>query len=274
MQVQLSNRSLPLIFKKFTTQVIYFLVVPFFFMLFAALYKPFNMDVRLDTANASYSFNIAMMMCIILLVMVASRMTLYFSRAVNHVSLTWYRLWCAMEILVSSFFVALYVSLIGDFDLQYLEVLVRTFGYLALVLIFPYAFLELLLTLNDSKRQEESAAGEEAKLHFYDNRHRLKFVVSADNILYIKADENYITIHYMEGGQKKLYEMRCSMKSIEEICLSSGILRCHRSYFVNPKHVKALRKDKENIIVAELDSLGEAPVAVSKTYYEDLVKVL
>ncbi len=274
MQVQIPQKSLPKTFKRFLTQVLYFSIIPFFFLVFAALYKPFNMDTWLNTSKASYSFNIAMIMCIILLVMVASRLTLYFSRAINHISITWYRIWCAGEVVLSSFFVALYVSLIGDYNLQYLEVLVRAFGFLALILMFPYLFLEQLLSLNAVKEADDDGAHQESKLHFYDSRHSLKFVVAAENILYIKADENYITIHYMEAGKKKMYEMRSSMKNIEEICLANGILRCHRSYFVNPVHIKALRKDKENIIVAELDTPELPPIPISKRYYEDLVKVI
>ena len=274
MPIQFQPKSLPHTFKRFTTQVIYFLVIPFFFLAFAALYKPFNIDTLLNTSKASFSFNITMMMCIILLVMVISRLTLYFSRALRNMTMPWYRIWCIMEIVVSAFFVALYTTLIGDWKMQYFEILVNVAAYLTLVLIFPYALLELALTLSATKHAAETADATDAMLHFYDSRHSLKFVVSAENILYIKADENYITIHYLEGERKKTYEMRSSMKRIEETCLANGILRCHRSFFINPAHVKALRKDKENAIVAELNIPGETPIPVSKTYYEDLVKVL
>ena len=64
------------------------------------------------------------------------------------------------------------------------------------------------------------------------------------------------------------------MKSIEDICTGNGILRCHRSYFVNPAHIKALRKDKENIIVAEMDTNDNTLIPISKTYYDDIVKAI
>lgn len=273
---QFAQRVLPHTFKKFTTQVIYFLAVPFFFFAFAAFYKPFNVDTLLDTetTKASFSFNITMITSIILVVMVLSRIILYVTHAINHISMFLYRVWCVMEIVVCSFFVALYVSLMGHFDMQYMEVLVFTFAYLVLTLMFPYLFIELAMNLTAAKSIDSNVAAADSRLHFYDSRHSLKFVVAADHILYIKADENYITIHYTEGEKNKIYEMRCSMKSIEEICAKNGILRCHRSYFINPTHVKALRKDKENVIVAEMDITEGTLIPVSKTYYEDLVKVL
>ena len=276
MPIQITQKSLPHTFKKFTTQVVYFLVIPFFFLAFAAFYKPFNVDSLLDTetTRASFSFNIAIMTSIILVVMVLSRILLYVTRAVNHMSMMQYRVWCVMEIVVCSFFVALYTSLIGHFELQYLEIVVYTFAYLVLTLMFPYLFIEMSLTLSAIKNTDTSAAATDTRIHFYDSRHSLKFVVAADHILYIKADENYITIHYTEAEKNKTYEMRSSMKSIEDICAANGILRCHRSYFINPTHVKALRKDKENSIVAEMDITEGTLIPVSKTYYEDLVKVL
>ena len=276
MPIQITPKSLPHTFKKFTTQVVYFLVIPFFFLAFAAFYKPFHVDTLLDTemTRASFSFNIAIMTSIILVVMVLSRVIMYVTRAVNHMSLMLYRVWCVMEVVVCSFFVALYAMLIGHFELQYLEIVVDTFAYLVLTLMFPYVFIEMSLTLSAIKSIDASASSTDTRIHFYDSRHSLKFVVAADHILYIKADENYITIHYTEAEKNKTYEMRSSMKSIEDICAANGILRCHRSYFINPTHVKALRKDKENSIVAEMDITEGTLIPVSKTYYEDLVKVL
>lgn len=273
---QIVQKSLPHTFKKFTTQIVYFLVVPFFLLVFAALYTPFHIDSLLDTetTRASYSFNITMVMCILLVVMVISRVVLYLTRAINHMSLNLYRIWCVMEIVVSSFFVALYISLIGHFQKQYLEILVITAAYLFLTLLIPYLFIELAYRFSAVKSIDPETVANDSRIHFYDSRHNLKFVVAADHILYIKADENYITIHYTEAEKMKTYEMRSSMKNIEDICTSNGILRCHRSYFINPTHIKALRKDKENLIVAELDIKEGTLIPVSKTYYEDLVKVL
>ena len=271
--MQASSRPLPDTFKKFAAQALYFSVIPFFFLIFASLYKPFHMDTILNVPKASFAFNIAIIMCIILVVLLASRMILYFTRIIRHISMNWYRVWCIGEIVVCAFFVALYMTLIGNYNLTYLDVLVDSAAYLFLVLMFPYIFLDLALNLTAAKNASVADV-QDNKLHFYDNRHALKFVVGAEHVLFIKADENYITIHYNEGDKRKTYDMRCSMKSIESVCEENGILRCHRSYFINPSHVKALRKDKENAIVAELDTADDTLIPVSKRYYDALVQTL
>ena len=49
------------------------------------------------------------------------------------------------------------------------------------------------------------------------------------------------------------YTLRGSMKSLAESAPSQVLVRCQRSYFVNPAHVKVLWKDKEGFIFADLD---------------------
>ena len=78
----------------------------------------------------------------------------------------------------------------------------------------------------------------------------------------------------MEGEKLKEYSLRQSMRGIEDLMSKHGIIRCQRSYFVNPRHVKVLRRDKEGFIQAELDINTSKPVPVSPKYYEQLSKML
>ena len=64
------------------------------------------------------------------------------------------------------------------------------------------------------------------------------------------------------------------MKAIDEICQENGLVRCHRSYYINPSFVQVLRKDKEGVIFAEMDSRGMVRIPVSKTYYDRLAELL
>jgi DNA-binding LytR/AlgR family response regulator len=78
----------------------------------------------------------------------------------------------------------------------------------------------------------------------------------------------------MEGERTREYSLRQSMRNIETLMEKHGIVRCQRSYFVNPRHVTVLRRDKEGIIQAELDINGSHSVPVSPKYYEQLNKLL
>jgi len=138
------------------------------------------------------------------------------------------------------------------------------------VLIYPYVIITLSLFLVAQYRQSQIDEKQESKIRFYDERKNLKLVVAASSILYIEAEENYIKICYLDGQQLNEYMLRRSMKSVEPLCAEYGLLRCHRSYYVNPMHIKALRKEREGVIVAELDVETVGNIPVTKRYYDDL----
>ena len=64
------------------------------------------------------------------------------------------------------------------------------------------------------------------------------------------------------------------MKALEELCQENGLVRCHRSFYVNPSHIKVLRKDKEGIVYAELDAKDVMHIPVTKRYYDHLSEML
>ena len=78
----------------------------------------------------------------------------------------------------------------------------------------------------------------------------------------------------MDGDRVAIYSLRNSMKSLEPLMQKHGMVRCQRSYYINPQHVKVLRKEKEGVIMAELDMQGVSAIPVSPRYYDDLAKLL
>jgi DNA-binding LytR/AlgR family response regulator len=111
-------------------------------------------------------------------------------------------------------------------------------------------------------------------MRFVDNAQKLKLMIASSAVLYIEADENYVHVRYMEGERVKDYPLRASMKSLEELVLKHGLLRCQRSYYINPQHIKVLRRDKEGMISAELDIPNQKSIPVSPKYYEAVAKGL
>jgi DNA-binding LytR/AlgR family response regulator len=64
------------------------------------------------------------------------------------------------------------------------------------------------------------------------------------------------------------------MRAVDDLCLSNGLVRCHRSFYVNPSHVSVLRKDKEGFVSAELDMDDVRDIPVSKKFYNNLAEML
>ena len=178
--------------------------------------------------------------------------------------------WCLAEMLLASAFMAIYMSLITQPHSTYFSALGQCGRLCFLILTIPYAIINLSLFL--TARAETAELKQDQMLRFTDENKKLKLVVASSSVVYAAAEENYVRIHYMEGIRVKDYVLRNSMKSVESICEGKGLVRCHRSYILNPSHVKALSRGKEGIIEAEMD-VDCPPIPVSKRYYDTLASL-
>lgn len=263
--------DLPAIFRKPTSQAIHIAAVPLAFFAFVLIYRPFNLAEQLQLGRFSFGVNLTLIACIIFGSTLLMRTLFYLVR--QRIDRLTYYFWCLLEITVSVLFVALYVWLMERCANPYFVVAARAYGWLFPVLIFPYVITAMALFLVERYRLPVQEPDEEQKLRFYDERKNLKLVVTAASVLYIAAKENYVQVVYLDGERVKDYLVRASMRSIEELCTRGGLVRCHRSYYLNPHHVKTLRREKEGVIVAELQTAGHE-VPVTKRYYDALVERL
>lgn len=250
---------------------VYIAVLPLFFMAFSLLYDPFHIVENSCYRPMSSEFHLTMMSCIILLVTGVSRTVMFFVRRKKELEFRHNIIWCAAEAFVSSCFVALYIQLFTTSGAGYFQTLALSLKYVYLILVYPYLVLLLLQMIMGKK---EAAAQDSSLAKFYDEHGRLKLSIAPSSILFVNAEANYVKIHYAESGKVKDYMLRASMKSIEKMSSENGLLRCQRSYFVNPGHVKVLRKDKDGFYYAELDMPGVQEVPVSKSYFDALSSVL
>ena len=260
------------IFRGVVPQVLHVIVLPVFFFAFMLIYRPFGIIDFLG--REWFAVHLTMLSCIILLGELAIRSVYYFlALKLNYLL---YVLWCFAEIIFISFFVALYIWLVLHSEMPYFEVVGTSFKLLSFVLVIPYTIIALSLRLfayhNATLAPEDNNTIQ--RIRFYDNKHNLKIVLASDSILYISAEQNYVTIVYVDNGIEREYTLRTSMKAIDELCQENGLVRCHRSYYINPSFVKVLRKDKEGVIFAEMDSKGMIRIPVSKTYYDHLSELL
>lgn len=248
---------------------------PVFFLVFTIVYNPFGIDVMLDMGRGLYTLNVSILFSILLVVLFLTRLAFHYFEKAKKFTWFMYITWCIGEILVLVLFASLYVSLISAGEYPYFEALFRIcLPKLFMILIFPYVILSLGFAIAGSAESEEArAAGDESLIRFYDAYHKPKLVIAVKAILYIKADENYMSIWYSENGRPVKYSLRAPMNSIEESCTRHGLVRCQRSYFVNPEHVTILRK-QQGWIFADLDMEGVPSIPVSKRYYDKLANLL
>lgn len=262
------------------------LIIPAFYLFFVLIYRPSWMFDMLDMHADMMIFNLLMLMCIVLGILCASRIPVTCVR--KRLNLRWlhYILWSLTEIGIITAFSALYLTLMNNYLLG--EVVTSYFGTLGWtaamtgsILLYPYTLLGFIFTL---LQKPEETVQEDELVRFQDSTGQLKLVLASSAIVYVEASTNYVIIKYTEGERLRDYQLRNSMKAIEPLLAKHGITRCQRSYFINPKHVTALRKDKEGVILAELDtaalqernltSSAMRIIPVSPRYYDELSKML
>lgn len=259
----------------FLPHIVYSLILPSFFLGSALLYNPFGIKEYYGFGNFSYGFHLVMLSCIILVCSLLTRLFLYIF--LEHHCIKWwhYGIWCFGELTAMSAFSALYTVLFKGADGGYFAVLPDCIKFIFLTLCYPYTFLILIhiIRYKDDELAEKCSPADNSLVRFLDEHKRLKLSIAPSSILYVSSEFNYVKIFYLDGVKVKDYMLRASMKSLEAIG-SKALVRCQRSYFVNPEHVTVLRKDPEGFIFAELNIDGVPAVPVSKQYYDNLAALL
>ena len=257
-------------------QLVYILLLPAFFLTFSMFYDPFGILVFYSSDRFGDYFHLLMLSCIILGVLGISRTMLHFILKAVRMPQAYYIAWCLIEMLMMSLFTALYTVLVKVDAHHYFPVLSTCMKYCFTILCYPYMVMILArLVMNKNAELRFKAEQEDHSLvRFYDEHHRLKLTIAPSSILYVKSDYNYIKINYMDAGKVKEFVLRASMKSLENPSFSHCLVRCQRSYFVNPEHVTVLRKDSDGFIYAEMNIPDVPAVPVSKQYYGALSELL
>lgn len=249
--------------------------VPLFVFGMLLLFSPTSFD-RFSIPFSRYSFHATMIYCIVLVVMALTRsMFLVINR--KHQSVQWSQslTLCALEVVLSAGFTALYLWLMSGQAEAYFWFFGLSLLYLFVLMLIPYAIIGFYFVMKEKDNQimNRSRDASKEKIRFIDERDNLKLVVAGDAVLYIQSEENYLKICYLEQNEVRFCTIRSSMKRIEDLCARNGLVRCHRSYFVNKLHVQALQKDKE-FTYAVLDVPSASRVPVSKNYYEQITSLL
>ena len=260
-------KTFPEIFKKYTTQLWYIFLTPAMFFVIMGVYRPFGNPEALDMGRSLFVFNVTIMMCIMMVFLLITRSLFFALRKLLFKPVR--RIMEVVELAGMTFFIALYLTLMSGTG-SYFYNLALSLQYTFLILILPYGAITgvfVIISLSSPTVREVES------VRFTDKNGQVRIVLLKDAILYIKADENYITVFYNEGDTVRDYTLRTSMTAITPLADRFGLFRCQRSYFVNPTHIVALRKDVNDMYTAELDVPGLI-VPVSRNKYPELSRLL
>ena len=256
------------------SMLLHAVALPVFFLLFVVFYEPFAIESLLTMEKSSFTFNVTMLLCILLVSMSITRCWLYFIGKVRSLSRMEYALWCAAEVLIGSLFMALYLSLMMPSAPPYYGLVGKALKITAGTCIYPYLFIWIGMeakTINTSLSQRSD---DTSLIRFYDEYKKLRFVIAPEAVLYIRSEDNYAQIHYLDKGMPQKFILRSSMKALEDNLRQHGLIRCHRSYFVNPSFIRIIHRNDAGLIVAELNQEGYESIPISQKYQDQIAKIV
>ena len=254
--------------------LIHLFVVPVFILFFLIFYQPRGVYALLEMERASFSFNVTMLFCIILLSISITRGSLYLIGKNRGITRGFYAVWCVAEMVVASLFSSLYVTLMLAGPVSFFEVAGALMVLVVTSGMYPYVFLWLGFELRSKNSESTVAVDENSLIRFYDEYKKLRLVIAHEAVLYIKSEENYVQIHYLDQGKTRKFVLRSSMKALETSLAKHGLVRCHRSYFVNPAHIRIVHRNSAGLIVAELRHGQYDSIPISRKYQDDITKML
>ncbi len=249
-----------------------------FALVFINLYSPFGADRWFDLTQIQFFTFSSLVILLGVLVVVISRIIMYYVCRKKVISLLQFLLWIAAEVLAMALFYSLFEKYALKDAREFLFLVKMSAENTALVLLLPYSVAWLYFSWKYNKEQirllAEGYNNQDATpgmIPFYDDKSVLKFSVKKDNLLYLEASENYITICYLNKGKVSKYLLRATMKRMEETFAGTAIIRCHRSYMVNFEKVKIIRREKDGLKL-ELDLPDVIDIPLSKTYVDNIMQ--
>lgn len=248
-----------------------------FALVFINIYKPFSSSNWYKVSEFVFFVYSSLIILTGVLVVVGSRIIMYYYARRHGVRYVGYAFWIICEIFFMSLFYTLYALYLNP-NRDYLEVFKESSVNTSLVLLLPYSVLTLYFSWADKEKQlkileenREDVSEKSSVFSFFDEKGELRLSVKRNNLLYLESSDNYVCIWYLNKGMVAKFLLRNTLKVLEANFSGTDVLRCHRSYMVNFEQVKVIRREKDGIYL-ELGIERVPDIPISKTYSEKVTQ--
>jgi len=109
-------------------------------------------------------------------------------------------------------------------------------GLPMIVLLAPFAVL--LHTWFQFRAEQQPFAGMDT-ITITGKNNEEKFELPFKNFIYAESQQNYVSVYYLKHGELKTIVIRNTMKEVNRQIRKA--IRIHRSYIVNPLHLKKIK---------------------------------
>ena len=257
MKLSFLNQNFSLLDKK-GNRYLLILVVFIFSVIFLNLYQPFNIARWYSDSGFIQFLRLSGYGFIIAVVFLFTQFPLRRIFKVHEFKIKSYLLWLVIEIaLINLVYIFLYGNPIGNFrnDLGF------SLKYTLMSIWIPYSFAILIVYFKEHRTEIESLKSnankpaEKRLIIFKDDNGKIKFSVLPKDLLLLESTDNYVSVFYILGNKVQRKLLRNTLKNMEEMLKENSIVRCHRSFMVNPANVEFMQKEskKFNIKIKHID---------------------
>ncbi len=250
-----------------------------FALAFINIYAPFGADSYLNLGGIRLFLYSSFVILTGMLVVVVSRVIMYHFNKWKPLNYWRYIVWVIAEILVMAFVYCIYVKFILADERDFMEIFNASIKNTSLIILLPYIILWLFFSWQDNAKRLQELEGKDhsharpsgGMIPFRDEKGTLRLSVQQEDLLYLEAADNYVSVHYLHRDKLQRFMVRNSIKNYEEQFKDSNIVRCHRSFMVNLDKVDIIRKEKDGLHL-ELDTDPLVSLLVSKTYVQTVME--
>ena len=257
MSLSFLNTKFTLLDKK-ADRYLLIVVVFVFSVIFLNIYEPFNIGRWYSDSGIIKFLRLSSYGFVIAIVFLFTQFPLRKIFKQQEFRIKTYLLWLVLEIaLINLVYIFLYGNPIGNFinDLGF------SLKYTLLSIWLPYSFAILIVYYKNQREEIEelkinvNKPTEKRLIVFKDENGKIKFSVLAADLLLLESTDNYVSVFYILQNKVQRKLLRNSLKNMEEMLKENAIIRCHRSFMVNPANVEFMQKDgkKLNIKIKQFD---------------------
>lgn len=249
MNLTFLNKNFSLLDKK-EDRFLLIIVVFVFCLIFLNIFEPFNIGRWYSDSGFIKFLRLSSYGFVIAIVFLFTQFPLRKFFKITEFKIKTYLIWLIIEIaLINLVYIILYGNPIGNFinDLGF------SLKYTLLSIWLPYSFAILIVYFRNHRIEIESLKtnankpAEKRLIVFRDENGKIKFSVLASDLLLIESTDNYVSIFYILQNKLQRKLLRNTLKNLEEMLKENAIIRCHRSFMVNPANVEFMQKDGKKL---------------------------
>lgn len=247
MNLSFLNNNFSLLDKK-GNRYLLILVVFIFSVMFLNVFEPFNIARWYSDSGFIQFLRLSSYGFITAVVFLFTQFPLRRVFKIHEFKIKSYLLWLATEIvLINLVYIFLYGNPIGNFRNE----LGFSLKYTLMCIWLPYSFSILIVYFKNHREEIEllktnaTKPAEKRLIIFKDENGKIKFSVLSKDLLLLESTDNYVSVFYILENKVQRKLLRNTLKNMEEMLKENSIVRCHRSFMVNPANVEFMQKESK-----------------------------